>query len=318
MNYKKAEGKELGYIIVLIILIASAVLMLLLLYQINRVSDEGLDIRICRKSVDLVSAARLEGLNSEGLKCPTSYIEIKTDNEEKIKKALAESMANCWYKFGEGRKEIFSRTFWKRDRNYCAICSVIKFDKKAKNKKISGFFDYLKDNNVKTAYCNENSIKKGVFHDCSYLGYLLPYSTKGNIGELYRKFSTDREKRHIAGIIDTENDYASVLIYSKHSNINKKESSLLGLYSGTGAALALVLFPEPVISKAAAGFLVLGGLAGSATGYILGNEKSSDWYAGVALVPYSSKSLESLNCEELPVNQQRKDTTAINKKKEVK
>ena len=301
-----SEGKELGFLVILIILVSTAAVMLMFLHQINKVSDQELDVRLCRKSVDMTSIANIEGLNSNSLNCPTTYASVNYGDEKRIKKILADNMADCWYKFGEGRKEIFSKTLWKRDKNYCAICSVIRFNKDAKSKQINNFLDYLKENNVKKAYCNKDDIENKRFYSCDYFSYLLPYSSKENINKMYNMFINDKKNKRIADTIDTSNDYATVLVYSKHSYIDKKHASLLGLYTGTGIALALALIPEPAISKAALGFIMLGGITGASTGYAAGSEKSSDWKSGVALIPYTSSSLKALNCEELPIGQKRK------------
>jgi len=127
------RGSEKYYIIISIIL--GLIVLSLCLYYIFQeyFNQEQIDWEACRQSVILRSMApNLNELGTDmkgvfGLKCKTEVIKIKQLNKDEIYKKLADSVAQCWYAYGEGNYDIISRTFWK-DKSYCLVCSRIHFD----------------------------------------------------------------------------------------------------------------------------------------------------------------------------------------------
>jgi len=191
-------------IVMLIILIISFVVILFLLFRLNL--GRTTDAEICHNSVVLKS--KTEGLVGE-LDCKTNYvcigdkceginptetikINMKKEDEtvkQEIMKTIAEEMSDCWWMFGEGEVKYGA---W---LNYhCAICSIVKFDKKIQTKfneiTYKEFYDYLKDT------------KKDETQ--TYLIYLYNVFEVDSVKEMNEKIDFDNE------VIFTNEKYAIV------------------------------------------------------------------------------------------------------------
>lgn len=192
-------------IVMLIILIISFVVILFLLFRLNLggVTDK----EICHNSV--VMKSKIKGFIGE-LDCKTNYvcigdkceginptetikINMKKEDEtvkQEIMKAIADEMTDCWWMFGEG--EVKYGGAW---LNYhCAICSIVKFDKKIQTKfneiTYKEFYDYLKDT------------KKDETQ--TYLIYLYDVFDVSSVKEMNEKIDFDNE------VIFTNEKYAIV------------------------------------------------------------------------------------------------------------
>ena len=92
-------------------------------------------------------------------------LNLDLDNEltkEDVNYIFAEEMRECWYKFGEGRLDVFNEDKWDR---VCMICSKVSFDKNNMGETYSGFRDYLRqhsslkfdDEMTYETYLNQNA-----------------------------------------------------------------------------------------------------------------------------------------------------------------
>ena len=151
-------------IVLLIILITSFAVILILFFRLD-LGGEETQKEICHNSVVLkgksISGVSLDCrtnyvcISSLGGSCeainPTQTIEIdlsKDAAKNETMKAIAEEMSDCWWQFGEGKVDYLSlgdKGIW--DKNTCAVCSIVKFDKKIQEEaeKITyeEFYDYL-------------------------------------------------------------------------------------------------------------------------------------------------------------------------------
>lgn len=125
-------------IVVLIILIASFSVILFFFFKLNL--GEETDKELCRNSVVLKGSYVLPS-GSISLNCYRSYECLtkdgtcegitnpeveKVDTLDDVYKKLADSMASCWWMFGEGKIDYIGTGLTKN--NYCSICSQILFD----------------------------------------------------------------------------------------------------------------------------------------------------------------------------------------------
>ncbi len=140
---KKAVMREQLIPIIVIIVSAAIIIFFLMKFQFQKMSEK----EACRQSVVLRANALIRGTEaiSEGLiplNCKTDYIEIKTSDEEAIKKEIADAMYECWYMLGEGRLNFIVGD---PNKAYCLICSVISFSEETQKKVpvINDFITYL-------------------------------------------------------------------------------------------------------------------------------------------------------------------------------
>lgn len=115
---------------------------------------EQVDIEACHNSVVLRNNALVRGeggLPEIPLNCKTQEVEIKTTNEDSIKREIANQMYTCWWMLGEGKMKFLTDSlskeygipigekgipFTHNVKSSCVICSNIKFSDKLKEKNL--------------------------------------------------------------------------------------------------------------------------------------------------------------------------------------
>lgn len=139
-------------IVMLIILLVSFIVIIIFIFFLQ--PGELTNKEICHNSVVLQDKS--VGF-SGGVDCKTSYfcvsggdnceegsqkVKVNEEKKEEIFKAMADSMSDCWWMFGEGKIDYTSS----KDLE-CAVCSIISFDKKVQEKypelSYSEFYNYL-------------------------------------------------------------------------------------------------------------------------------------------------------------------------------
>ncbi|MEM4267628.1 MAG: hypothetical protein QXK37_02245 [Candidatus Woesearchaeota archaeon] len=280
------EGGETSFVVRLALLLVAIVIAGFFVFgKLVEVWSVNNNIEQCRRSVELHSIAHISGESIyDDFDCPAYDKIIKSGSEEQIKEQIANEMANCWYKWGRGKKELFSAV--SGPERFCAICSFIQFEGPAKDRQLTGFSYYLATHKPRAKFKNE-----------SYASYLTPYSpTQIDLSELKNK----------GDLIDTNINYAVIFVYTKEGHIGKIKGTLIGMGVGGTLATSLVIFPEPVFTKSAVGFLAIGTLLGGIGGSNAADYRTADWEAGTILIPYTEQSISSLNCEKLPARQNNK------------
>jgi hypothetical protein len=277
------DSTGFGWIAGLVLILVVLIFLGYFYAKIEGVRRAKEDVELCRKTVDLSALSHVKGFNLiDTLDCPAVEVTIKDGNEDTIKKKVASEMADCWYKFGEGDKELFDR-LWISSDTFCAVCSYVEFEGSAKDKQVTGFIEYLNTHKVKTMYGRKSYIE--------FLNTMTP---------------ADIEKSYGQGTIDTSKDYDVIFVYTKGAMFDKVTGALTGGAIGAGGTViitGLLAAPEPIITKAA----VVVALAGAAVGAYAGDSASSQWGAMTILTPHEEGTFDKLECEKLPIAQRSRD-----------
>src|SRR3989338_275249 len=290
-NNKKAN--EFNAMVSIILLIIALIVLLLWLVPVHQKQKEFESIESCMQSVDIKSQKKIKGIqfkqediSGTGLDCPTQKIVIADKDPLIIQKKLANQMAYCWFKFGEGKKNLFDVLF-NEEKNYCVVCSLVSFEGSAANLEIKGFLQFL-DSNPIPPFLGKQNYKK----------YISPYATS-------EESQTIKTQQNTEDSIITNGNYAVLLLYAKKGYVHKMWSTPAGTGAGTFVGASTILIPGVGIF-AATGYALLGAVAGGAIGYSAGSDKVADWNAATILWPYSEQALHDLKCNELPIGQQTK------------
>ncbi len=287
---KRAEIRfQQEYLVFLLILLVAVVVLILFLDKMKEVSEAENIPDLCRKNIEISSIGRVAGMELyDEIKCPTEYKEIGSTDEEEIKKELADGMASCWYKMGEGKYEVFE-TALLSDTHYCVICSVTEFSNDDKH--ISNFLDYLEEKEAPVYYTKTPGM--------NYMTYLQSGDAE-NIVKTLRKQET-------ADTLETKQPYATIFLYTKQGDIPSVWGAIggagTGFVGGTLAGVYLIGITNPLGLTVTAGIAISATLLGASTGGAA-TFAGPEWNSGVLLYPYTSEALSQLNCEVLPVAQQ--------------
>lgn len=169
----KGNKSEIGYGALATLIIAMVIAFILMNYSgaLASIVKKGSDIEVCRLSVLAQAQTKVAGQTPVSLQCPRRQVKFFNDKVEidgkkddkydfeklddnSVNKVVAEELRLCWYKFGEGKINVFRQNIagdiiTTASEYVCAICSEISFDKKIdRNKKFSGLVDYLKSSKI--------------------------------------------------------------------------------------------------------------------------------------------------------------------------
>ncbi len=338
------EGGTMGMFGVVIIAMVGMLLLIAVLWKIFFISNDFAAVQACRDSVQMNAASGLRGTDMlDSIRCPMKKKTIKTGNEAEIKQELADEMAECWYKYGEGRLNLFRDTPGD-ELTYCAVCSKIDFEGDAKDKKIDDFTLYLLNNQVPAKY-----LKTEIDSTKTYFNYLKSYDVSqeqiDNIMDDYG--SLDSEYR----MIELNAPYATMYIHrkaterrtgegaeaggSEGAKLGMKAAKVVGVASvvlDVATIAVFIISPDPATKAALAAMGVKQAIkltakltakiaakraikravvvgtgvtaAGAGAGTVAGSQMTDvDWEAYTALIPYDSDSFKSLDCDILPAEQ---------------
>lgn len=134
-----------------IIALILAGIILLIITNILREGDTIIDREACRTSVLLKAQSKL--LDSpfyDDLNCKTNVHEINELDEEHIYNLLTFEMYDCWYQFGEGKRDFLEGWEFGYYDNWCWVCSRIDFDQNVQKEfpLLNGLANYLKTERV--------------------------------------------------------------------------------------------------------------------------------------------------------------------------
>jgi hypothetical protein len=261
------------------------VLTLIILGSIWKSFNEFSKKDICTKSL-IMSQIKLKGIvdelgNPVQIMCSTDYYNVKSNNDDVIKKEIADRMAQCWDTYLRGEREIFNT----RDNNFCVICSRLNFSKDTELKDFSGFLAANRVPGQKKTYMD---FMRKVF----VVNYEKEIESDGKITKV--------------NLMPTKDPLAIVFVMEKNAFPNAvfemSEEKGFAIGSGVllvgGAIVGIALCPETAgIGCAVTAAIVTGsagGVAGGAIGYRLGAERSADWDSEILLYPYNK--LADLNC----------------------
>lgn len=131
-------------------------------YTIYNKAPAEFDKSACKLSIAQRGSWLIDKLPREAkppLQCKTQKIEIKTADENEIKRTFANAMFDCWDMMGQGKIDFLgqeiSEILGTKDRDkatksVCLICSTLTFDDKLKKKPktITGFPKYLEETKI--------------------------------------------------------------------------------------------------------------------------------------------------------------------------
>ena len=143
---KFAQGGQNWIVISLILLILFLLVRFPFSKKLQAAEEDFFDSEACRLSV-LKSTLPGQGVSSlEELRgCSPSEITINEVEPEIIHKSLADSISDCWYKFGQG-KVPFRSTFGQSAKyNLCLVCSKIHYTGDFGEVTRKSFVDFLKE-----------------------------------------------------------------------------------------------------------------------------------------------------------------------------
>ena len=261
----------------MIIVLVVAFLLLTMSKTMSDKLDEQADLVTCKESVELAALTKVGGVQTvNAIKCPTQYVTLYDSEEEKLKKGIANKMAECFYQFGEGQLELFP-LYPGKNTHFCAICSVIEFDEDAKEQELTGISKYLLQNNVPKMYGKE-----------SYYEYLFGKKPTAHVLQ---------DVESVDDSIDTNTPYSIIYLYDKTGKVGKLFTGSTGAIAGLGLGVA----------TGGIGYFAVGtAFAGGALGLTLGSADTATWSYATVLYPYSTNSLKELGCEEIAVAQGNK------------
>ncbi|MFA5797763.1 MAG: hypothetical protein WC916_07075 [Candidatus Woesearchaeota archaeon] len=329
MNSKKGEGwKDIQYAV-----IATIVIVLLAAFTYNYFSKakEKLAIHDCKNSIGAhaLLAEMTEFEIVTDIKCPTRQLVIKTGDEQKAKKQIAEDMRRCWYEWGRGNLKLFEG-----DGIFCHVCSIYTFDNNSK--RLDGLLQYIATTKMPPRFPED---PVGISYQDYFQGFSSPQSEQ------------EFKKSDIQGVtnfdtINTSYKYATVFVYASGKDFIDKAlenggrttaitfggaALLLGTAATiTGTTIAISAISSAITATAVTATAVGGTVAvagtvaainwwnpvgwiaigvvlvavGTALYYVATDSEDMRWISFITIRPYNEKELIGLGCEKAPVNQQ--------------
>jgi hypothetical protein len=285
---EQSQGMGMGIIKYLLLFLVVFIVVFVFYGKINDYWKQRSDSEICRQSIELHAAGSFAGLKTiDAIKCPPRYLTVDDGDRKKIMKQTADLMADCYWKFGENKYDLFSGRLV-GDERFCALCTHITFKGSARNQKISEFRKYL---------TTEPAPKK--YGGTTYAEYIMGRPTDPT--------ETTTISQEGVSEIDTNQNYGILFLYVKNEHLHSAWAALWGTGAGGAIGLggAILLIPDFGILKAAA-LIVASGAAGGLAGGAAGSTKAADWQSAVLLVPLSEEGLKALSCTQMPVAQDNK------------
>ena len=187
-------------------------------------TEDDLDWEACRQSIVLRSLKINEGGLAEDkikslfpFKCKTEVVEVGEGDD--IVEVLADTMAQCWYTYGEGGARLYGDDWLSADGN-CFVCARLKFgeDVLLENRKIE-IGDYLST----TVYEDGET----------YLDYIYGKEPSEDIGAL-------KEAIKETYFISNQGDIFVMFVYVKGQRIGPESEP----WKSLGTKQYLAIFPE--------------------------------------------------------------------------
>jgi hypothetical protein len=137
---------ELETVVKAIPVILMAGILLYVVVQYIEFGSDSVDREACRDSILLKERSKILGRPLIGdINCKTNLVEIDSSEEEEIYKIISEEMYDCWYQFGEGKKDFLDDHDFGRGDNWCFVCSRIDLNEENLNQnQLYGLLNYLK------------------------------------------------------------------------------------------------------------------------------------------------------------------------------
>jgi len=199
--------------IVLSLILGLMVLSLSMYFIFNEYfTDEDLGMEVCRQSIQvraMLPEKEFAGVTVKSfkedfpLKCKTMVktiekSDVEKDNASEAKRIIAESMAECWYLYGEGDINVFPSK-WYGSKSACVPCARIHLTEEAKvymrkngNISIREALDLRMDEGISYYTYLRNSGKRFSAFD---FGNMVAFDLYGDGFEIKSVSEVDRENR---------------------------------------------------------------------------------------------------------------------------
>ena len=126
--YLNKKGEMMRVIVVAIPVIIVAGILFFATATILNLGESSVDREACRNSVLLKERSKVLGKPFlDSVRCETNLIEIDSDDEDEIFRDITNEMYDCWYQFGEGKRDFLSDRDFGGGDEWCFVCSRIEF-----------------------------------------------------------------------------------------------------------------------------------------------------------------------------------------------
>ena len=183
--------------VLLVILVAAALVMSGGAIAFVKYFKESGDIEACRLAVLAHSKLKTFGTSPLSADCPrrdvgffTNKVEINGKkskdytfsklSEDAVNRVVADEMASCWYKMGEGNVDVFDQDFVYDIKKVCLICAEVRFDSDMADNSFANLDNFMKKNTpLGSGTTYSNYLTQGQRDKYITLGYgagSIPYS----------------------------------------------------------------------------------------------------------------------------------------------
>ncbi len=256
-------------IVLAIPVIIVAAILFFVVSEILESGSDSVDREACRNSVLLKERAKVlgESLISD-VKCETNLVEVDSTDRDVIFHEITNEMYDCWYQFGEGKRDFLDNNDFAGSDEWCFVCSRIDFSEDVKKEYPE--INMVDFNSFLTNEVIPLSARDTTFYEYFY-GADLPNQIDGNLQDPSFVFNTD-EPLYIGFLIDK----------NRAHNLAYKTEWVTGvggvLLCGVGVAGAIA---APGAGLGAAWTLCSSGLTLAGTSFALMSTVKDDYVSGM-------------------------------------
>ncbi|MBI2145423.1 hypothetical protein HYU18_03825 [Candidatus Woesearchaeota archaeon] len=294
---QKKGGVESSLLVKMITVLTLGIILFVLVKGFGNTGINLAEKSTCKESVrqyalyNKIGVAGFSLADTDAINCPVRQVSINPSDSEKAKGQLAEAMFNCLDQWGGHDYNLFDTNRMSSD-HYCVVCSKVTFTDKTKP--IDGFAGYLIKNGP-PGY-------KGSYYEY-FKGEPVTEAELNTITSIKTGEKFEGALKSAPLPIDTSADHVILFTYSKSTGW--WDNIVAGEVGGTVGIVvggAVAGFFTGGVGWVVAGAAVLG-TAGAGYGFATAPnlQDTSEWQAGVMLLPYNKNVADYLKCDEVPI-----------------
>ncbi|MFH1649448.1 MAG: hypothetical protein ABIA93_02780 [Candidatus Woesearchaeota archaeon] len=295
----------IGVMIRFLLFVVATIVLVAVYVAVHGTMSEEAKFETCKASVwgnaqRVAIGDAIKGPALFKIDCPKTQVKVTssmTDRQAKL--VIADGMARCFNKMGQGEVIPFDSSWWESHNTYCVICSDVTFDKGFRKK-----YESVQDITAFLGSTNMTGAGKTYFE----------YLTSGSKLD-YEVDMTPEKAALLHETYPTTEDYVILYTLNKNGEIYKTIGGLTGALgggaagaaAGIGIAAILTVVPIPGTRVLAAGIIVSmvagGTVAGGVTGTVIGahfethTAQSEGHYVSTAFI--REKDMQNFECEAL-------------------
>jgi len=191
-------------IVLAIPVIIIAGLLFFVVSEIFKIGGDSVDREACRNSVLLKERSKVLGepLISD-VRCETNLVEVDSTDQDIVFHEITNEMYDCWYQFGEGKRDFLSDYDFAGSNEWCFVCSRIDFSEDVKEEypkiNMDDFNSFLTNEVIPL------SSRDTTFYEYFY-GSDLPNQIGGDFQDTSSFFDTN-EPLYVGFLIDKSRKY---------------------------------------------------------------------------------------------------------------